>query len=40
MEEVRADADCTAAADYLAGAVLGLMTLGRSPAPSAKQLGM
>ncbi len=31
--EVRADVDCAAAADYLAGAVLGLMTLARSPAP-------
>ncbi len=31
--EARADLDCTAAADYLAGAVLGLMTLARSPAP-------
>lgn len=31
--EVRAGLDCAAAADFLAGAVLGLMTLARSPAP-------
>jgi TetR/AcrR family transcriptional repressor of nem operon len=31
--ELRPGVDCTATADYLAGAVLGLMTLVRSPAP-------
>ncbi len=31
--ELRRGVNCTATADYLAGAVLGLMTLARSPAP-------
>lgn len=32
-DELAGDVNCAATADYMAGAVLGLMTLARSPAP-------